>query len=357
MSATSGTWTATGGRGRRRWGRLVALGVLAIVAAAAAAWATGWLERILPGTGPDAPVVVADSDEGEVTGLDGRAGPGVGSDRDGGPSDTGSGDADDTDPSGLSGREARASEGDSEGDERNSDAGGDGEPESEEPDAEPSDEASAEDEAEGADQSDEQEGPERDLAAVQSQLRELGYLLGPADGVKGPRTTAALMAFQSVNDLRVDGVLGPQTLGALEDPVAPTLRGGPATRIEVDLTRQVLHLVEDGERVVTLHVSSGSGEAYTTSSGGTAYGNTPVGEFVIERRIAGTREADLGTLYDPLYFHRGWAIHGSSSVPAYPASHGCVRLTRPDARWLFEQVPNGTPVHLYGGTHVFTPSR
>jgi hypothetical protein len=36
------------------------------------------------------------------------------------------------------------------------------------------------------------------------------------------------------------------------------------------------------------------------------------------------READLGTLYDPQYFYRGWAIHGSNSVPAVrPATAAC----------------------------------
>ncbi|HUH07664.1 MAG TPA: L,D-transpeptidase family protein, partial [Egibacteraceae bacterium] len=72
------------------------------------------------------------------------------------------------------------------------------------------------------------------------------------------------------------------------------------------------------------------------------------------RHIRGVREADLGTLYDPMYFYRGWAIHGSNSVPAYPASHGCVRVTRGDALWLFDRAPLGTTVVIYGGTHVFT---
>ncbi|MEX2550565.1 MAG: L,D-transpeptidase family protein [Nitriliruptoraceae bacterium] len=191
---------------------------------------------------------------------------------------------------------------------------------------------------------------------IQEQLRELGYLVGPADGVHGAQTRAAVMAFQRVNGLQVDGWIGPRTREALADPLLPELADGPATRIDVDLDRQLLHLVEGGERVVTLHVSSGSDQPYATASGGTAVSNTPVGEFTIERRIAGTRRAALGTLYDPLYFHRGWAIHGSNSVPAEPASHGCIRVTRADGRWLFERVPDGTPVHVTGGEHVFTPS-
>jgi lipoprotein-anchoring transpeptidase ErfK/SrfK len=193
-----------------------------------------------------------------------------------------------------------------------------------------------------------------DLVAVQGRLKELGYLLGAADGVKGQQTVAAVMAFQRVNGLSVDGVVGPRTLAALESPSSPQLRGGPATRIEVDLTRQLAHVVRDGTRVVTLHISSGNGEAYR---GGTAYGRTPVGDFRVERRIHGERHAELGILYDPLYFYRGYAIHGSNSVPNHPASHGCVRVTRADAKWLIANIADGTPVQLHGGTHVFTPSR
>jgi lipoprotein-anchoring transpeptidase ErfK/SrfK len=198
--------------------------------------------------------------------------------------------------------------------------------------------------------------PVLDVAAVQRQLADLGLYVGAADGVQGQQTTAAVMAFQKINEIQVDGVIGPQTLGALEDPRTPQVGEGAATRIDVDLTGQLLHLVEDGHRVVTLHISSGNGQPYETSSGGTAYGNTPVGSFVVERRISGEREADLGTLYDPLYFLRGWAIHGSNSVPAHPASHGCVRVTRADGRWLFDRVPDGIPVVVHGGEHVFTPS-
>jgi lipoprotein-anchoring transpeptidase ErfK/SrfK len=198
--------------------------------------------------------------------------------------------------------------------------------------------------------------PVLDVAAVQRQLADLGLYLGAADGVQGQQTTAAVMAFQRVNEIQVDGVIGPQTRGALEDPRTPQVGEGAPTRIDVDLTKQLLHLIEEGRRVVTLHISSGNGQPYETSSGGIAYGNTPVGSFVVERRIAGEREADLGTLYDPLYFLRGWAIHGSNSVPAHPASHGCIRVTRADGRWLFDRVPDGIPVVLHGGEHVFTPS-
>lgn len=198
--------------------------------------------------------------------------------------------------------------------------------------------------------------PGLSVTQVQQMLREYRFLIGPADGSAGQQTTAAVMAFQRVNGLTVDGVVGPATTAALlEGSAEPTLAGGPADRIEVDLSAQLLHLIEGGQRVVTMHVSSGSGGTYETANGGTARSVTPVGSFTVERRIHGVRNAPLGTLYDPLYFYRGFAIHGSPSVPAYPASHGCIRVSKADASWLIDRIPDGMPVQLYGGTHVFTP--
>jgi len=196
--------------------------------------------------------------------------------------------------------------------------------------------------------------PSYDVAAVQRQLNELHYYIGPPDGKIGAAFRSAVMAFQKVHGVGADGVVGPGTLAALVNPRIPQLRGGPANRIEIDLSTQVMYLVEGGALMRVLPVSSGSGRAYQLKGGGTARSLTPVGWFKIQRRIRGERKADLGILYDPMYFYRGWAIHGSNSVPAYPASHGCVRVTRADAIWLFNRVPNGMPVYLYGGAHTFT---
>lgn len=38
-----------------------------------------------------------------------------------------------------------------------------------------------------------------------------------------------------------------------------------------------------------------------------------------------------------MHFFRGYALHGSDTVPGYRASHGCVRLFIEDARWLNEE--------------------
>lgn len=38
-----------------------------------------------------------------------------------------------------------------------------------------------------------------------------------------------------------------------------------------------------------------------------------------------------------MYFHKGFALHGSDDIPGYRASHGCVRMFTRDAKWLNEE--------------------
>jgi peptidoglycan hydrolase-like protein with peptidoglycan-binding domain len=157
--------------------------------------------------------------------------------------------------------------------------------------------------------------PAYDVVAAQRTLADLGYYLGAADGKRGGAFRSAVMAFQKVQGLGADGVVGPATLKALAAPARPALKAsGPSNRVEVDLTKQVLYVVKGGAVSRILPVSSGNGATYAQKDGSTARALTPTGRYTIQRRIVGERKADLGTLYDPQYFYRGWAIHGSNSV-------------------------------------------
>lgn len=51
---------------------------------------------------------------------------------------------------------------------------------------------------------------------VQSRLHDLGFNPGPVDGVRGPRTDAALVAFKKSIGFRARPFVGPLTLEALE---------------------------------------------------------------------------------------------------------------------------------------------
>lgn len=54
-----------------------------------------------------------------------------------------------------------------------------------------------------------------DVAALQRQLIEIGYLQGRADGVFAGATEAALRSFQRESGIRADGICGPATLRQL----------------------------------------------------------------------------------------------------------------------------------------------
>ncbi|MGH9008751.1 MAG: L,D-transpeptidase family protein, partial [Acidimicrobiia bacterium] len=194
------------------------------------------------------------------------------------------------------------------------------------------------------------------VRALQERLVALHYDPGKVDGRYGGGLTSAVMAFQKVTGMPRNGRATLDVLAAIAaaaDP-APMLPDGGPTRIEVDFKRQVLFFWKDGALARILPVSTGNGKKYC-EDGICGVAVTPSGSFRIERRIKGKRKSYLGLLYDPLYFYGGFAIHGSPSVPGYPASHGCVRIPMHVSRWMFDNVGNRTPVYLIGGKRPATP--
>ena len=187
------------------------------------------------------------------------------------------------------------------------------------------------------------------IAEAEQLLGDQGYLTENADGRLDFMSRHAIMAFQKVHGLKRTGVLSASLLEKMREASTPEAKHGGPAHIEVDLTRQVLFMVgDDGKVNLIVPISSGSGEKYwdkTTKKFEVA--STPRGEFKIQRKINGTRKAPLGSIYYPSYFLRGWAVHGSASIPPKPASHGCVRVPRGADKILFKQMPVGMSIHLY----------
>jgi peptidoglycan hydrolase-like protein with peptidoglycan-binding domain len=190
-----------------------------------------------------------------------------------------------------------------------------------------------------------------DVLTLQLRLAALGYRPGTPNGELGADTVSAVLAFQKREGLPRDGIAGPQVMARVESPSGAGPHAGlPVPRIEVDVARQVLFLVLPNA-IWTLNASTGSGLPYqdpTTHM--TDIAATPVGTFAVQRRVDGDVQAPLGTLHRPMYFFEGWAVHGAASVPGWPASHGCVRVSDNDADWLFPIVQVGTPVVIYDTT-------
>ena len=186
-----------------------------------------------------------------------------------------------------------------------------------------------------------------DVRALQAALAEATYDPGPRDGSFGYMTQHAVFAFEKVKGLERDGVVTVKEAKMIERSGRPaTPDYGASTFVDIDITRQVLFEVIDGKVAHTLPISTANGATYQSRSG-LAIATTPRGDFSIYSKTSGWRTSYLGSLYSPSYFYGGYAIHGSTSVPPYPASHGCVRIPMHSTPGFFQRNPVGTTVHVH----------
>jgi lipoprotein-anchoring transpeptidase ErfK/SrfK len=193
-------------------------------------------------------------------------------------------------------------------------------------------------------------GPE--VLALQQRLTELGYWNGKADSKFGGTTQQAVFALQKAAGIGRDGTVGPKTQKALDDGVRPKAKSkaGSGYLVEINLKKQLLMLVKDGSVVATLNTSTGSNQNYDYE-GDTFLADTPSGHFKVGRQIDGMRHGPLGDLWRPKYFNGGIAVHGNGSVPPYPASHGCARVSNAAMNWIWstDKIPLKTKVWVYNG--------
>ena len=191
---------------------------------------------------------------------------------------------------------------------------------------------------------------------LQYRLLELGFWNAGIDGIYGLSTKQAVMAFQKWTGLTATSVTDATTAAFLNTtqckPVAGRTTGD---FFEVDKTKQIAFVVRDGKVVYTFNVSTGNGKDYDEEdqrSGGrvTGVAITPSGDFKIyKERDEKVYEGTLGSLYRPKFVVGGIAVHGSRSIPAYPASHGCIRVANPvmDLIWLENLLPQGAKVWIH----------
>jgi hypothetical protein len=168
------------------------------------------------------------------------------------------------------------------------------------------------------------------VRALESRLRELRYALPRVDGYYGRDTVEAVLAFQKLNGLPWTGRADARLWNSLARTTIPRARHR-GDHLEVSKGRQYLLVVRGGEVRLVVHISTG------------ATGNTPIGRWRVYRKVTGWD----WVLWYPMYFLRGFAIHGYPSVPAYPASHGCVRVPMWVAPRLYAGTGWGQTVYVY----------
>lgn len=175
------------------------------------------------------------------------------------------------------------------------------------------------------------------LRDAQQLLADLGFMApSGVTGEPGDETSVAVLTFQKWSGLPRTGTLDDATAHALQRSTRPepVLRR-PGKRVEILLGRQVALAIVDNRVERVFHVSSGS------------LGRTPSGSFRVYRKEHLSWSVPFST-WMPFasYFVGGIAMHAYPSVPAYPASHGCVRMTARDAPLMYAFATYGTPVDV-----------
>jgi peptidoglycan hydrolase-like protein with peptidoglycan-binding domain len=177
------------------------------------------------------------------------------------------------------------------------------------------------------------------VRAAQRQLISLGYLpAGSADGRLGPQTEEAILAFQKWERLDRTGVFDAGTGTRLHAASRPTPRIAMTTgkRAEILLDRQVALLIEDNRVVATIAVSTGKPST-----------PTPAGHYHVYAKIERWWSTPFREwLPWAVPFVGGIAFHQYPIVPAYAASHGCVRQVPAVAQMTYDFADVGMPVDV-----------
>jgi hypothetical protein len=163
-------------------------------------------------------------------------------------------------------------------------------------------------------------------------LHELHFALGRVDGYYGGDDVDAVIAFQKVYGLPRTGYVDARFWRKLQQADIPRALRPHGDHVEVSKGRQVLFVVRDGKVALIVPVSTG------------ATGNTPVGLWHVYSKVPGFNAKEM---YYSSFFVGGFAIHGYHSVPAYPASHGCVRIPLWVATRVYSLIDYGTAIYIH----------
>lgn len=168
-------------------------------------------------------------------------------------------------------------------------------------------------------------------------LRAEGYYLGPhVSSHFSLGAGLATAAFRKVNNMARNTQYKPVIFRRLlmgQGEFKPRYHEGH--HVEVDISRQVMALVDGDKVVAVFHVSTGKPSTPTVR-----------GTYHFYRKDPGYNSEGM---YYSVYFVGGYATHGYNPVPMHEAaSHGCVRNPIPFSRYIYNWIHLGDPIHIYG---------
>ena len=172
------------------------------------------------------------------------------------------------------------------------------------------------------------------VALLQRGLKRMHYAV-PRSGRYDAATARAVMAWRKVTrNARTTYASAAVLRGVLAGKGEFRVRHpNDGRHVEADLSRQVLVLADGDEVHRIYHISSGAPATPTV-----------LGRFRVYRKSPGTNAKGM---VHSSYFIGGYAMHGYPSVPAWPASHGCLRVPIPNAWSIYNWVGMGTVVWVY----------
>jgi hypothetical protein len=156
-----------------------------------------------------------------------------------------------------------------------------------------------------------------------------------------------------------DSMRGNVTIAARRESNTPN-------HVEVYLPEQVMTVFKGAELQLITHISSGTGKEWceeviidpgeegnkgtdVIKEGICGEAITPGGVYYFYNRKIGLRESKLGTMWNPVYFNFGIAIHGAMMVPNEPASHGCIRIPIFISEYFPAMVEYADRVYVFDG--------
>ena len=169
----------------------------------------------------------------------------------------------------------------------------------------------------------------------QSLVDEGYYTGGHVSGKYNHGSQLATLAFRKVNNMARNYQYKPVIFEKLlqgKGGFQPRYHSGH--HVEVDISRQVMALVNGDNVVATFHVSTGKPSTPTVR-----------GTYHFYRKDPGYNSEGM---YYSVYFIRGYATHGYNPVPMHEAaSHGCVRNPIPFSHYIYNWINLGDAIHIY----------
>jgi lipoprotein-anchoring transpeptidase ErfK/SrfK len=161
--------------------------------------------------------------------------------------------------------------------------------------------------------------------------------LAAANNIANPDVIYAGLAL-TIPDVSADNIFRDEPV-IPEEPAAAHV--GTGREVVVDLSTQMTYAYEDGVLQYSALVSTGLPGTPTVQ-----------GDFAVYLEYDSQTMSGPGYYLENVesvaYFYQGYALHGAywHNNFGHPMSHGCVNMRNEDAKWFYDFVSIGTPVHV-----------